>query len=614
MQKNGLIVFCFLCLCLVSIVPCYAQPETDEALAAEYFQNKEYDKAVVYYEKLFSRKPTYFYYNSYLSCLTELKEYSKAEKLIKKQIKANSLTPQYGVDLGYLYNLQDEKAKEKTQFENLIKAIPANQQYITDLANGFLNRDFSEYAIQTYLTGRKLMNGYYSFGLELAEIYEDASEFENMMVEYVDLIEFNPITNISIVQNLLQTILSEETDGKKSAALKNVLLKRIQLDPDITLYSEMLLWYSTQLKDFETALIQAKSLDKRLKEDGKRVFEIARLAVSNEDYDLAIKAYQYITDKGQDNYYYLNSRMEILDARYLKITKSATYSNADLLTLENDYLLALEELGKSAASVPLIKNLAHLYAFYLNKISEADTLLIQAIQLPNSTPKSIAECKVELADIYLLSGEIWEATLLYSQVEKAFKSEPLGHSAKLKNAKLSYYIGDFEWAKTQLDILKAATSKLIANDALSLSLLISDNTDPDSTTSALKMYSRADFLSFQNKNEEALKSLDSLLTAFPSHPITDEVYYKKYEIYLKKKSIDSAAFYLQKISDEYPYDILGDDALYKLAGIYEVNLKNTTKAMELYEKIITDYSGSIYVVESRKKYRALRGDNLKLDQ
>ncbi len=610
MQKNSFVIFWLLVLYFFGALPTFAQPETDEALAAQYFQNKEYDKAEVYYEKLFSRKQSYFYYNSYLSCLTEQKEYSKAEKLIKKQIKANSLTPQYGVDLGYLYDLQSDKAKSKTQFENLIKAIPANQQYIIDLANAFLNRGFSDYAIQTYLSGRKLMKGIYSFGLELAEIYEDALNYESMMAEYIDFIEFSPLSNLTTVQNLLQSILADETDGKKSLALKNVLLKRIQLNPDITLYSEMLLWYSTQLKDFETALIQAKSLDKRLKEDGKRVFDIARLAVSNTNYDVAIKAYQYIIDKGQDNYYYLNSRMEILDARYLKITESATFTNAEILNLEKDYLLALEELGKSSASVPLIKNLAHLYAFYLDKIPEADSLLVQAIRLPNTTSKSIAECKTELADIYLLSGEIWEATLLYSQVEKSFKSEPLGHNAKLKNAKLSYYIGDFEWAKTQLDILKAATSKLIANDALELSLLISDNTDPDSTTSALKIYSRADFLFFQNKNDLAIKSLDSLLKEFPAHAITDEVYYKKYEIYLKKKSIDSAAFYLQKIVDEYPYDILGDDALFNLAGIYEVNFKNTTKAMELYEKFITDYPGSIYVVESRKKYRALRGDNL----
>jgi tetratricopeptide (TPR) repeat protein len=593
---------------VLAVTAGFAQPETDEQLAAQYFQNKEFDKAEVYYEKLFVRKPSYFYYSSYLTCLTELKEYEKAEKIIKKQVKLNALTPQYGVDLGYLYTLQEENTKAKTQFENLIKGITANKQYIIDLANAFLNRDLPEYAIQTYTAGRKVMKGTYTFGLELAEIYEEANDYDKMMQEYVGLIENNSYTYLTTVQNLLQTAISEDPDGKKSTALKTVLLQKIQKDPETSLYSEMLLWYSVQIKDFESAFIQAKSLDKRLKEDGKRVFDIARLAVSNKEYDLAVKAYQYIIDKGTENYYYLNSRMEILDARYLKITESALYTEAELTNLENEYIKALEDLGKSAASIPLIRNLAHLYAFYLDKTNQADTLLAQAIKLPNATPKAIAECKIELADIYLLTGEIWEATLLYSQVEKTFKSEPIGHEAKFKNAKLSYYIGDFEWAKTQLDILKAATSKLIANDALSLSLLIGDNTDADSSTDALRVYARADLLLFQNKYDKALLTLDSLIAEFPAHSLTDEVFYKKYEIYLKKKNIDSAAFYLYKIVENYPFDILADDALFKLAGLYENSFKDSKKAMELYEKLITDYPGSIYVVESRKKFRKLRGD------
>lgn len=609
MRKKQLFISILTLVSVFATIVCIAQPETDEQLAAQYLQNKEFDKAGIYYEKLFSRKPSYLYYNSYLTCLTELKEYDKAEKVIKKQIRINTLTPQYGVDLGYLYALREEKAKAKSQFENLIKGITANKQYIIDLANAFLNRDFPEYALQTYTAGRKIMNGTYTFGLEMAEIYEKAKEYNQMMEEYIGLVESDPYTYLSIIQNLLQTAISEDANGEKSAALRTVLLQKIQKNSETSLYSEILLWYSIQIKDFENAFMQAKSLDKRLKEDGKRVFDIARLALSNKEYDLAVKAYQYVIEKGKESYYYLNSRMEILDAKYLKITESALYTQVELDNLESEYLKTLDEIGKSSASIPLIRNLAHLYAFYLNKANQADTILTQAIKLPNATSKAIAECKTELADIYLLTGEIWEATLLYSQVEKAFKNEPIGHEAKFKNAKLSYYIGDFEWAKTQLDVLKAATSKLIANDALSLSLLISDNIDADSSTDALQMFARADLWVFQNKDLNALQTLDSLTKKFLSHPLTDEVFYKKYEIYLKKKNIDSAAFFLNKIVEDYPYDILADDALFRLAGLYKDSYKDSNKAMAFYEKLIRDYPGSIYVVESRKNFRKLRGDN-----
>lgn len=585
----------------------FSQTETDEQLAAQYYYNKEFDKAVVLYEKLYSKKQEYFYYTPYLDCLIELKEYKKAEKIIKKQIKVHPLIPQYSVDLGYLYLAQGNENQAKDQFESLIKKVQPDKQYVIDLANAFLLRNETDYAIQTYLKARKSMKGSYPFNLELAKIYDSRKEYEKMMEEYISLFNFD-ITYLEDVQNLLQTLLAEETDNKKSTALKNVLLKRILLNPDETLYSEMLLWFSIQMKDFETALIQAKSLDRRKREDGKMVFNIARLATSNGYYDVAISAYLYIINKGSENYYFLNSKIEILDVKYLKITSTTTHTVKDLEDLEKDYQSALKELGKSPSSLSLMKNLAHIQAFYLDKSSDAIKLLYEALEIKNAQPKALAECKIELADILLMTGEVWEATLMYSQVEKAFKDEPIGHLAKFKNAKLSYYIGEFGWAKTQLDVLKAATSKLIANDAMDLSLLISDNSEMDSTYEALGIYSRADLLIFRNKPDDGLLTLDTLLAKYPNHSLSDEVYYKKAEVYLKKGLNDSAVVYYRKIIDKYWYDILGDNAMFKLAALYEEVYKDSKKAMDTYEKLMTTYPGSTYTVEARKRYRALRGD------
>ncbi len=585
----------------------FSQTDTDEQLAAQYYQNKEYDKANVLYEKLFNIKQEFIYYTPYLECLVQLKEFKKAEKIIKKQIKLHPYIPQYGVDLGYLYISESDDKKSKEQFESLIKNAQKDKQYIIDLANAFLLRNQTDYAIQTYLKARKTLNGSYPFNFELAEIYNQQKDYDKMMEEYISLLEYSK-SYLNEVQGILQTIITEETDNKKSTALKNVLLLKIKKNPDEIFYSEMLLWYSTQIKDFEMALLQAKAIDRRNKEEGERVFDIARMATSNGYYDVAISAYQYIIDKGSDNYYFLNSRMEILDVKYLKITSNSTYTKQDLISLESDYKSALEEIGKSASSIPLMKNLAHLQAFYLEKSGDAIKLLYEALDIKTANPIALAECKIELADILLMTGEVWEATLLYSQVEKAFKDEPIGHQAKFKNAKLSYYIGEFEWAKAQLDVLKAATSKLIANDAMALSLLISDNSDMDSSYDALRIYSRADLLEFRNKYDDALLTLDTLFKKYKYHSLFDEAYYKKAEIYINKGLNDSAVVYYQKIIAEYPYDILGDDAMYKLAVMYEDIYKDKQKAMDMYEKLMTSYPGSTYVVEARRRFRALRGD------
>jgi tetratricopeptide (TPR) repeat protein len=584
----------------------YSQTETDEQLAAQYFQSKEYDKAAVLYEKLYSIKQDYIYYTPYLECLIQLKEYKPAEKIIRKQIKLHPFIPQYGVDLGYLYLSEGNEKQSKDQFESLIKNSQKEKQYIIDLANAFLLRNETDYAIQTYLKARKAMNGSYPFNLELAKIYDRQKDYDKMMEEYINLLEYD-ISYQDQVQGLLQTMITDENDNTKGIALKNVLLTKIKKDPDEIFYSEMLLWYSIQMKDFETAMIQAKAIDRRKHEDGKRVFDIARIAASNEAYDAAISAYQYIIDKGPDNYYYINSKIEILDVKYQKITSTSTYTKQDLLSLEADYNSALKELGISPSSISLMKSLAHLQAFYLNKTDYAISILHEALDMKMAQPEALAECKIELADILLMTGEVWEATLLYSQVDKAFKNEPIGSYAKFKNAKLSYYIGEFEWAKAQLDILKAATSKLIANDAMALSLLISDNSE-DSSYDALRIYSRADLLEFRNKYDDAIQTLDTLFIKFKYHSLFDEAYYKKAEIYIKKGLNDSAVVYYQKIMTEYPNDILGDDATYNLALMYEEVYNDKQKAMDTYEKLMTTYPGSIYTVEARKRFRALRGD------
>ncbi len=332
------------------------------------------------------------------------------------------------------------------------------------------------------------------------------------------------------------------------------------------------------------------------------------MAASNGNYGVAIKAYEFIIAKGTESYYYYNSRIELLNVSFLKITSAYNYSVQDILNLEKTYLSTIGELGKTSSTVPLLKNLAHLQAFYLNKTNEAIDLLKETIEIKNVSPSVIAECKIELADILLFTGDVWEATLIYSQVEKAFKNEPIGFDAKLKNAKLFFYIGEFDWAKAQLDVLKASTSKLISNDAMELSLLISDNIDYDSSTVPLAMYSRADLLSFRNQDDQAILLLDSIALLFPNHPISDEILYKKAQIKLKNGAFNEADTLLKLLISEYPNDILADKALFQLAGLYETHFNDKNKAMEYYQKIITDYPSSLYSVDARKKYRILRGD------
>jgi tetratricopeptide (TPR) repeat protein len=222
----------------------------------------------------------------------------------------------------------------------------------------------------------------------------------------------------------------------------------------------------------------------------------------------------------------------------------------------------------------------------------------------------LAECKMEYADVLLLQGNIWESMLYYSQVEKDFKEHPIGHEAKLRTAKISYYHGDFLWAQAQLGTLKASTSKLIANNAMELSLLITDNYNLDTTEISMRTFANADLLHYQQKYDEAILKYDSVLTAFSGHSLSDEIYMRKAAIFLNNGKIEDALANYEKIEEDWSYDILADDALYKRAKIYDDILNDSESAMKLYEQILLEYNSSIYVAESRKRFRYLRGDTL----
>jgi predicted Zn-dependent protease len=255
-----------------------------------------------------------------------------------------------------------------------------------------------------------------------------------------------------------------------------------------------------------------------------------------------------------------------------------------------------------------MRNQALLYAFYLNDIDKAILILEKAISVSGNNFKFRDQCKLDLGDIYILKNEPWESTLLYMQVEKSQKEDNLGEIAKLKNAKLQYYTGQFDLSRDILDILKKATTREISNDALQLSLLIQDNTGLDTSEVAMKDFSRIDLLIFQNKYEESITELSKLFQIYKSHSLADEILWSRANMLLKVNKVEEASADLNNILENYKFDILADDALFLLAKITDEKYNDKPKAMELYKKLLVDYPGSIFGAQARLKFRELRGD------
>ncbi len=583
------------------------KPGNEEELALQFYQDQDFGKAAELFEQLYEKKPSLYYYQYLIYSYVEIKEYGKAEKLIRKCQKAEPDAPRYVVDMGYVKFRSGDAEKSKKIYEEALKKLTPNQQQVFELANAFITRGENEYAIRTYIKGRQLMNNTYPFGFELASVYERMGDFKSAMEEYLNMLDLNK-SYLNTVQDRIQMTLSYDVNNEKNEMLRKILLSRAQKNPENTNYAELLWWYSIQQKDFDLALIQAKALDRRFKENGDKLVSLASLAVSNEKYDVAINCYQYIVSKGATCTFYNLGRRELANTRYLKTISEPSPPKKELEILEKEFSDELTDYGDDPDNISVMKNLAHIRAFYLGKTKEAIDLLNHAIDMAGVPAAEKARCKIELADILLFTDDVWEATLLYQQAYQDFKSDVLGQEAKFKNAKLSFYIGEFGWAKAQVDVLKAATSKFISNDAIALSLLISENYDPDSSTIALEIYARADLLDYRNEEALALQALDSIPRIFGDHPILQHVLYKRAEIMRKQGRYAESDSLFRQLVREYPDEILADEALMHAAMLNEKQLNNKENAMALYQELLDKYPGSIFVPDARKKFRQLRGD------
>jgi tetratricopeptide (TPR) repeat protein len=428
----------------------------------------------------------------------------------------------------------------------------------------------------------------------------------NAISAYLDYVYLNT-GNAQIVQNRLQAVLFKPDIFE---IFKDELLTRIQDNNAPMAYSDMLIWAFIQRKDFKSAFIQTKAIDKRLNENGWRVMNLARSAVAEKQYDAAIDAFQYVIQKGKTNPNYLQAKQELLQARKTKITEQRTDIRNDVAALNNDYNEFIQEFGINRNTVPTLLEQARLQAFHLHNLDSAVAIVDAVIKLPVADKNAKAEAKLDLGDYYLMQGDVYEPVLLYTQVEKDFKDQPTGELARFKNAKLSYYKGDFEWAQAQMNILKSATSELVANDALHLSVFIMDNLGLDTTAYPMEMFAKADLLFYQNKNVLALATVDSVIDIYPGHALADDIMFFKAKVYRDEKKDSVAANYLEKILALYKEEILADDATFMLAELNETSFNNPEKAKQLYEDLIMNFKDSIYVTEARKRYRRLRGDEL----
>lgn len=582
--------FCFITL---------AAQAQEEILARNYMEQGAYQKAALIYEELVEKNPANTnMISSLVEAYQQLEAYGKVKTLLEKSLNLSNSLVHLEVDLGYNYQLQGNTEAATLHYNKALTAVAQEARFAYLVGRTFQKYSLLDEAAQAYNTAAEA-DPRYNFDPQLALIYGEQGDIEKMLSTYINLIERNEKYQ-SIAQRYFNEFITEDPENEANQIFRKLLLTRMQEEPNL-LYNRLLSWLFIQQKEYNKAFLQEKAIAKRSDNELNGIIMLAEVAENNNEFELATSIYEYLISQTISADLNLFANQKVLELR-IKSAEHKEYAEI-ASTFEN----LLEHYNYDSETLELQITFAHFLAFKNIDLQKASSLLKKNLQKPLSRFQQ-ARIKMELADILVLEERFNAALLYYTQIQKNLQGTAIAQEARFKVAKTSYYKGDFEWAKTQLKVLKSSAEQLIANDAQDLYLLITDNTVHDSTQTALQEYARADLLLFQNKDQEALAVYTDILQKHEGKAIEDETLLAQAILFEKAKNFEAAAANYIKIIELHGEDILADDAHYRLGNLYAEELQQPEKAKEQFEEIIFKFADSIFYVDAQQKYRKLRGD------
>lgn len=581
-------------LCFSSLA--FAQ---EQQMAFDYFRKGEFEKAASIYQSLYDQNN---FNSNYLTrliyCYQQLEQFEISEELIENHLRSNPSQIQFLVELGYNHQLQHQQDEATSYYTKAIARVNKDHIYGYTVGRTFQKNHLLDYALEAYTIALKA-NPESNYELQIAAIHAEKGNIEQLFNTYLDLIEKDD-RYTPTVQRYAGKYITDDAESEYNLVFKKAVLQRLQKNSK-NAWNELLSWLFIQQADYNKALIQEKALYKRMDTLGlKRIINLGKISFEQKQLDVTKTAFDFVLNESSDQEEIVNAKL------YLLYVLVETEPNTTLITDEFENLLSDYGINSNTLNIQIAY--ADFLTFKSNNATKAIQVLEEALRLRSNDFQKGA-IKLKLGDVLVFNGQFNQALIYYSQVQTKLKNHVLGQQAQFKVAQTSYFKGDFDWANTQLKVLKGSTSQLIANDALRLSLIINDNTVQDSLKTALKIYAKADLLAYQNKNDDAILLLDQILTEHKGHALEDETLLKQGELFEEQNQHGKAESNYLKIIDLNPTDILVDNACFKLGQLYE-KINEIEKAKEYYQKIIFEYPSSIYLVEARKRFRILRGDEI----
>lgn len=593
----------FILFYLFSFISLFSQTPIELEQARVLKEKGELDVAIdMYKEFIKQNEQNIELYLAISDCYFLIGEDKEAEKYLKKAEKVAPNDYNIKVTLYTLYEQSNQKNKKEKLLKKLLSELKANNSDVLALGNEFMTRRHWAEAKMVFLKGRELIYDKTAYTWQLSNIFMQEGDYSNIAKEYFTQLEINPKA-LKQIQTNLSGLFANNQDITPIIEKEWVIYwKKNKNNP---YFAQLGIWLYNQIKQYDKSFELAKLIDEKFEDNvGVTMLSFGEDMLNSNNIDYALKSANYMLKKGNDAPFYQKSKILSLTLTYKQFLSKKEKSEKDFISLEDDFDNFFKEFSCSKDAFDVMLQRTEFLAFYRNKAQEAVDFLEQNINKGFSINQR-GEMKLLLAKIYNRYGDMWQASLYCSQVEQDCKNNYLADEAKLLKARFSYFNNEIEWSLSQFKALRSSTTKLIANDAMSYSILIEENIDQDSSYNGLKLFANAEREIEYNNLSSAKAYLDSINTSYLYHPLFDEVLLLRAKIGILENDVNKAKEYLDELIKKYPYDITADDALFMLSDIYLNHLNETALAKDILEKIILDYPNSIYVIEARKTLNGL---------
>ncbi|MBL6607856.1 MAG: tetratricopeptide repeat protein [Flavobacteriaceae bacterium] len=576
--------------------PIWAQKE---ALAENYFEQGAYDKALSLYQRLVEEQPRQpKYVLGLVNTYQELSQFDEAENLLKSRLREPRIYPLYYIALANNFNRQRQIDSAQFYIDKALDYTFEQPNYTVSMGKALTDLSLLGAAKILY---QGVMQRYpeKDFNLQLARVYGELGALEPMFETYLTLMESTP-RFIPSIQRYLETYITEDPLNPGNIELKTALIKRLSQGQE-PLYNSLLSWLFAQQKEYGKAFIQEKAIFMRSPGDLTGIKQLGYAALNDQQPIMAKTIFSFVLETAVDPRERLAAHLEIL-----RLDRSMKQRPAQEIELRYTELI---QQYRAFDLTQLNLDYAHFLAFDLDQSQKAIDLLDRAAE---RAEKSYAEGRLRLllGDILVFNGQYNQALVNYALVQSVLKDDDLAQEAKFKEAQTSYFRGDFEWAQTQLKVLKSSTAQKMSNDAIALHVLINENTLEDSTQIALKKFAGAQLLMHQKKYSSAIEALNTLQLQEPMDRLADDILHNLGSLYRLTQAPELAKVQWETLIREYPDSVYIDDALFALSELMLLEFKAPEQAQNYLEEIIFNHADSIYFIDAQKQYRKLRGDQI----